>query len=227
MFRSRSLFTVAVAFVVLALVSAACAPTAPTALPPNTATSAAPADTALPADTATSAAPADTATSAAPLDTATPEVTPLIPVTGATDTPTGGSQAPEVMVSQNATLGGLLTDGKGMTLYAFTTDTPGVSNCNGQCATAWPPFTVAAGATPTLAMGSTATAALGTFQRADGATQVTVNNMPVYYFAKDMKPGDANGQGIGTAWYVLDSTGNLVKTSAMATAMPAVATTMP
>ena len=35
--------------------------------------------------------------------------------------------------------GPALVDGKGMTLYVFDKDTAGKSNCNGQCATNWPP----------------------------------------------------------------------------------------
>jgi predicted lipoprotein with Yx(FWY)xxD motif len=36
-------------------------------------------------------------------------------------------------------LGRFLADGNGMTLYLFTKDTPGVSNCYGKCEIAWPP----------------------------------------------------------------------------------------
>src|SRR5579864_6704665 len=36
--------------------------------------------------------------------------------------------------------GKTLVDDKGMTLYIFDRDTSGKSNCNGQCATNWPPL---------------------------------------------------------------------------------------
>jgi predicted lipoprotein with Yx(FWY)xxD motif len=44
--------------------------------------------------------------------------------------------------------GKALVDGKGMTLYIFDRDTAGKSNCNGQCATNWPPLMAAADAKP-------------------------------------------------------------------------------
>ena len=42
--------------------------------------------------------------------------------------------------------GKALVDAKGMTLYVFDKDAAGKSNCNGPCATNWPPFTAAADA---------------------------------------------------------------------------------
>src|SRR4029077_10006526 len=42
--------------------------------------------------------------------------------------------------------GKALVDDKGMTLYIFDRDTSGKSNCNGQCATNWPPLQAAADA---------------------------------------------------------------------------------
>lgn len=146
-----------------------------------------------------SATPAPTAT-AVPAPTAVPTTLPN----------TGPTQAQVIMVSQQPVLGNLLTDTKGLTLYMFKKDAPGVSNCYDQCATSWPPLLVANGATPTAASGFTGT--LGTTQRKDGTSQVTVNNMPVYYFEKDNNSGDANGQGIGKVWYVLDASGAIVTT---------------
>ena len=35
---------------------------------------------------------------------------------------------------------GVLASKEGKTLYTFTKDAAGKSNCNGGCATAWPPF---------------------------------------------------------------------------------------
>ena len=40
----------------------------------------------------------------------------------------------------STTLGTFLVDGKGMTLYLYTKDTPNTSNCYDKCATAWPPL---------------------------------------------------------------------------------------
>jgi len=82
----------------------------------------------------------------------------------------------------------------GMTLYTFTKDTAdsGTSACTGGCLTNWPALTVGAGAVPTG--DATVTGKLGTIVRADnGATQVTYNGLPLYFFAKDTAPGDTNG----------------------------------
>jgi predicted lipoprotein with Yx(FWY)xxD motif len=82
----------------------------------------------------------------------------------------------------------------GMTLYTFTKDVAGsgTSACTGGCLTNWPALTVTAGDTPTG--DSTVTGTLGTIVRADnGATQVTYNGLPLYFFAKDTAPGDTNG----------------------------------
>jgi predicted lipoprotein with Yx(FWY)xxD motif len=86
-----------------------------------------------------------------------------------------------------------------MTLYTFTKDVAGSgkSNCTGGCLTAWPALTIPAGATPTG--DSTVTGQLGTIVRTDtGATQVTYNGLPLYFFQNDSAPGDTNG--IYTNW---------------------------
>jgi predicted lipoprotein with Yx(FWY)xxD motif len=116
---------------------------------------------------------------------------------------------PAVIVSDNPALGKILTDGQGKTLYLYTKDTPGVSNCSGTCLTNWPPLLVPTGTTPS---GSTdVTAKLGTIQRSDGSSQVTINDMPAYYWIKDAKPGDATGQNVGGVWFVFDPGGKMVK----------------
>jgi predicted lipoprotein with Yx(FWY)xxD motif len=122
-----------------------------------------------------------------------------------------------VQVAMNPTLGPILVDEKGMTLYLFQIDKAGVSNCTGACLTAWPALTLTGGATPTAGMG--VTGALGTLTRPDnGAVQVTVNKLPLYFFIKDKLPGDALGQGVnafGGLWYTVkpDGTPNSAPTS--------------
>jgi predicted lipoprotein with Yx(FWY)xxD motif len=107
--------------------------------------------------------------------------------------------SPTVLVSQNANLGmAILTDQNGMTLYTFANDQPGVSVCNGGCATAWPAFQPPAG---DLVRPDGATGTLDQIMRVDGTMQVTYNGMPLYYFSGDMNPGDTNGEGIGGVWY--------------------------
>ena len=88
----------------------------------------------------------------------------------------------------------------GMTLYVFDKDTtPNKSACAaGQCLTAWPILT----ATGTPTAGAGVTGALATFARDDGATQVSYNGKPLYYFAADAKAGDTTGDGVGGIWHI-------------------------
>ncbi len=102
----------------------------------------------------------------------------------------------------NDTLGPFLVDANGMTLYLFTKDTPGVSNCSGDCLAKWPALTVADGETPTLA--DDVPGRIGVIKRADdGTNQVVFNGMPLYYWVNDSAPGDATGQNVGNVWFIV------------------------
>jgi predicted lipoprotein with Yx(FWY)xxD motif len=105
-----------------------------------------------------------------------------------------------VQLSSNDQLGSFLTDSKGMTLYIFTKDAPGVSNCYEDCAVKWPPLLAQEGQQPTLAAGIPGR--LGVIARTDGGMQVTFNGMPLYYWQNDKAPGDTTGQGVGDVWFV-------------------------
>ena len=102
--------------------------------------------------------------------------------------------------ADNPDLGTYLTDQSGMTLYMYTKDDVGVSNCYGGCATAWPPLlTDSAPSLPPDLPG-----AIATTTRTDGTLQVTYNGMPLYYWASDQKPGDTTGQNVGGVWFVVN-----------------------
>jgi predicted lipoprotein with Yx(FWY)xxD motif len=105
-----------------------------------------------------------------------------------------------VQVAQNPTLGAILTDPNGMTLYVFMRDTPGsgTSACSGGCAGTWPAFQPPAG---DLTLPDGVSGTLDTITRDDGTLQVTYNGSPLYYFSRDMNPGDTNGQGVGGVWF--------------------------
>lgn len=119
---------------------------------------------------------------------------------------------PEVMgetiveVSESS-LGEILVDAEGLSLYLFTNDTPGESNCYGNCAANWPPF-IADGDF----MGGDGIDAdlLSTTTREDGALQVTYNDWPLYYYVMDEAPGDVTGQGVSGVWYVVSPAGEAV-----------------
>lgn len=127
------------------------------------------------------------------------------PVRADTDTP----EAAAVQVRTHDDLGDILVGPDGMTLYMFDQDTQGdgASTCSGGCADAWPPLTVEDEAT----RGEGVTAGLETFERDDGSMQVAANGWPLYFFANDETPGDANGQGANGVWWVLNPAGMPVK----------------
>lgn len=110
------------------------------------------------------------------------------------------------LATATTSLGTVLVDGKGMTLYMFDKDMQNAtaSACSGQCATTWPALEVPAGETPQL-KGVTGT--VGTITGVDGKPQVTLNGWPLYHFAKDAAAGDVNGQGVNGIWWVLSPSG--------------------
>jgi predicted lipoprotein with Yx(FWY)xxD motif len=105
-----------------------------------------------------------------------------------------------INVAQNPTLGPILVDGNGMTLYMFTKDTADTVNCTGKCIENWPPLVTQG--SPTLGDGVDA-AMIGTADLSDGSKIVTYNHMPIYYYIKDKAPGDVVGQGNNDVWYVV------------------------
>jgi predicted lipoprotein with Yx(FWY)xxD motif len=110
----------------------------------------------------------------------------------------------------NTSLGNILVDSQGRTLYLFKADSATTSACTGACASAWPPLL--ASGKPTVGAGADASL-IGTADRSDGTNQVTYNGHPLYRFAHDTKAGDTNGQAVtafGALWYVVSSSGNQI-----------------
>ena len=104
-------------------------------------------------------------------------------------------------------LGTVLTGENGKTLYVFTADSANKATCTGSCSSNWPAFTLDTGETVTPGAG--VTGALTTFANSDGKMQVAINGLPLYYFAKDTKAGDTNGEGIGGKWFVANPAGTV------------------
>jgi predicted lipoprotein with Yx(FWY)xxD motif len=148
------------------------------------------------------AAPSATpsSTSSAPSSTS-----PASPTAAASSTGTSGSGA--TIQTAHTSLGTVLTDSKGITVYLFEADTGTKSTCYGACASAWPPVLT----TGAPAAGSGAKASLlGTTKRTDGKTQVTYAGHPLYYFTGSTKPGDVSGQGVngfGAKWDAVRANG--------------------
>jgi predicted lipoprotein with Yx(FWY)xxD motif len=118
---------------------------------------------------------------------------------------------------RSTSLGTILTNGSGLTLYAFEADKGTASACSGACAAAWPPVT---GTATSAQIGAGVSQSLvGRTTRADGTTQLTYAGHPVYLFKRDSAPGSINGQGLtafGARWDVLTATGQEVTTGTAA-----------
>jgi predicted lipoprotein with Yx(FWY)xxD motif len=137
---------------------------------------------------------------------------------GATPTTSGAASGPSsVKVATVGSLGPVLVNSAGMTLYRYTPDGKDMSVCTGGCASLWPPLTVTAGTTPTGGSGVPA-ADLSDFARTDGTHQISYMGMPLYTYNGDTKAGQATGQGVGGTWFV-------VKASSAAATPPTGATT--
>lgn len=135
-----------------------------------------------------------------------PTAVPPAPTAAAPAAPVAKAVTLELV--KNDTLGNILADGDGNILYLFTKDTPNVSNCYDKCLAAWP--AVYPDGAPTLKEGLNQTL-VGTTTRKDGSTQLTYNGWPLYYYAKDQKPGDVVGQAVGNVWWVISGEGNPIR----------------
>jgi predicted lipoprotein with Yx(FWY)xxD motif len=129
--------------------------------------------------------------------------------------PAGASQAAAgkgpVVSTASTSLGRVLVDARGHTLYLFGKDRNGKSACSGACAAAWPPLIAT---TKPRAGGGAKASRLGRTRRADGRLQVTYNHHPVYTFVKDTKKGQTHGEGLtafGGTWDALSAAGTKVE----------------
>lgn len=104
-------------------------------------------------------------------------------------------------------LGLILVDSRGLALYEFKKDRGARSSCYGACAKAWPPLTTKGAPQPS---NGASASKLGTTSRSDGTVQVTYAGHPLYTYAADRKPGEANGNGVsafGAPWQALKGSG--------------------
>ncbi|ENN87676.1 putative lipoprotein [Rhizobium freirei PRF 81] len=100
--------------------------------------------------------------------------------------------AAEPVKTVESAKGKVLAGENGKTLYTFKNDKAGESNCNGDCAKAWPPFMADSKAK--------AEGAYSIITRKDGMKQWAKDGMPLYFFSKDAKSGDVAGDGFKGVW---------------------------
>jgi predicted lipoprotein with Yx(FWY)xxD motif len=133
---------------------------------------------------------------------------------GGSDTPrppkTASGRPATIGLESAGSLGKVLVDSRGRTVYLFRKDPRGKSSCAAACAAAWPP--VRAQGVPVPGPGLSA-AKLTTTARSDGAPQALSNGHPLYRYTGDAKPGDTNGQRLtafGAAWVAVSGAGQVV-----------------
>jgi predicted lipoprotein with Yx(FWY)xxD motif len=111
----------------------------------------------------------------------------------------------------NSSLGRILVEGRGRSLYLFEKDRPGHSACSGACATYWPPLLTK---TKPMARSGAKQSLLGVIRRSDGTKQVSYAGHPLYRFVQDTKPGQTRGEGsqtFGAGWDVLSPAGKKIE----------------
>ncbi len=144
---------------------------------------------------------------------------PTSPTTGA---PPASATAPAPGVSTTAAAdvelktatsaaGPIVVDKDGKSVYFFAEDVKDspTSACKDECAAAWPPVTTSSDAPAVEGV----TGTIGTIGAAGGSKQITINGMPVYYYAKDTKAGDILGQGVNNDWYLVSPSGEMLKSA--------------
>jgi predicted lipoprotein with Yx(FWY)xxD motif len=148
------------------------------------------------------AACSSSSTTAAPQSSSSPSSSPS--AAGASSASASASSSGTAL--KTATIGGVtvLTNAKGFTLYSFVPDTATKSNCNGACATYWPPVKGPATAGPGVS------GTLTTITRSDGSTQAAYDGHPLYTYVADTAPGQAKGNGLnlsGGVWHEVTASG--------------------
>lgn len=104
-------------------------------------------------------------------------------------------EGPIIAANGSVPIGDQREDKTNFSLYTFELDEPGVSNCNGGCAAAWPPLLVETG--------EKASHPFSFITREDDSLQWALNEMPLYFYAGDTEPGATNGNGLSNGEWQL------------------------
>ncbi len=115
--------------------------------------------------------------------------------------PAAEGSAPAVFVR------GYLVDRRGMTLYIFDRDRPGISTCYRACERLWPPLLADLDAVDE--------GDFSILERMDGARQWAWRGQPLYYWPYDKRAGDITGDNVSGVWHIV------LETAAATTPAPA------
>lgn len=129
---------------------------------------------------------------------------------GSSSTSSGSASGGGPLSVATTSLGKVLVDGQGRTVYLLTADSPGHSTCNGQCQAYWPAVKVPSpvpSSVPGVSVKVASTALPG------GGKTLTAGGWPLYTFVQDSAPGQVHGEGVksfGGVWYAVSPSGKPV-----------------
>jgi predicted lipoprotein with Yx(FWY)xxD motif len=132
---------------------------------------------------------------------------PSAPAASSSSTPPSSNASTVTISTRSTSIGTVLVNAQGHTLYWFAIDTSTKSNCNGSCATYWPPVIGKAAA----ASGTSLPKGFGTITRSDGTVQATYDGHPLYTYAGDSSAGMTSGNGknlSGGLWWAMTPSGS-------------------
>jgi predicted lipoprotein with Yx(FWY)xxD motif len=129
-------------------------------------------------------------------------------------TTTPATKSVSLAVRTLPTVGAVLVNAEGHTLYTFAPDQHSKVTCVSACASLWPPLKLASGET---AAGPSQLKAslLGSDPDPEGGSVVTYAGWPLYTYAADSAAGQDNGQALeadGGLWYVIAPSGKVITT---------------
>jgi predicted lipoprotein with Yx(FWY)xxD motif len=130
--------------------------------------------------------------------------------TKATHTKATHSPGGATLHATHTSLGNVLVDSRGMTVYLLTSDKPNKSLCSSTCLSYWPP--VAAPKSGAKLPG--VTGKVGSAKATNGTSIATVGGWPLYTYVGDKTPGQVTGEGIATfggTWWAVSPSGQPVK----------------
>lgn len=112
-----------------------------------------------------------------------------------------------VRLSANSTLGKILVDGDGRTLYYFANDAAGANTCTGGCELVWPVFNAENITAAVIDKGLDAND-FKQITTGSGKKQITYKGHPLYYFApasggtnQQEAAGATGGEGVNGVWF--------------------------
>ncbi len=130
------------------------------------------------------------------------------PTTGSASTTASHAGTVKIRV-KHTSRGAVLATAGGRTIYWFSKDTKTASNCNGSCASYWPPVL----GKPVAAAGASLPMGFGTIKRADGEVQATYDGHPLYTYTGDTSTSMVSGNDTdlsGGWWWAATPSGSLL-----------------